>query len=139
MRLLDEEIILEKNKKHNIDVIVDRIVKKEGYRSRLADSLEIALKLTDGEAIVENLDAKTETLFSQHLACPHCGFSVPKLEPRLFSFNNPLGSVINEAYHSFDHLELVSSYRRAISVLIPSIYLVVLFTFPTFSLSSLWI
>ena len=92
MRLLDEEIILEKNKKHNIDVIVDRIVKKEGYRSRLADSLEIALKLTDGEAIVENLDAKTETLFSQHLACPHCGFSVPKLEPRLFSFNNPLGA-----------------------------------------------
>ena len=92
VRLLEEEIVLDKNKKHNIDVVVDRIVKKEGYRSRLADSLETALKLTDGEAIVENLNTKTEKLFSQHLACPHCGFSVPKLEPRLFSFNNPLGA-----------------------------------------------
>ncbi|MFR2501877.1 MAG: excinuclease ABC subunit UvrA [Coprobacillus cateniformis] len=90
--LLEDEIILDKNKKHNIDVVVDRIVKKEGYRSRLADSLETALKLTGGEAIVENLSEKTEKLFSQHLACPHCGFSVPKLEPRLFSFNNPLGA-----------------------------------------------
>ncbi len=92
VRLLEEEIVLDKNKKHNIDVVVDRIVKKEGYRSRLADSLETALKLTDGEAIVENLNTKTEKLFSQHLACPHCGFSVPKLEPRLFSFNNPAGA-----------------------------------------------
>ena len=92
VKLLEEEIVLDKNKKHNIDVIVDRIVKKEGYRSRLADSLETALKLADGEAIVENLTTKTEKLFSQNLACPHCGFSVPKLEPRLFSFNNPLGA-----------------------------------------------
>lgn len=91
-KLLEEEITLDKNKKHNIDVVVDRIVKKEGYRSRLADSLETALKLADGEAIVENLTENTEKLFSQHLACPHCGFSVPKLEPRLFSFNNPLGA-----------------------------------------------
>ncbi|MCD8029177.1 MAG: excinuclease ABC subunit UvrA [Erysipelotrichaceae bacterium] len=92
VRLLEEGIVLDKNKKHNIDVIVDRIIKKEGYRSRLADSLETALKLTDGEAIVENLDDHTEKLFSQHLSCPYCGFSVPKLEPRLFSFNNPLGA-----------------------------------------------
>lgn len=92
IRLLEEDIVLDKNKKHNIDVVVDRIVKKEGYRSRLADSLETALKLTGGEAIVENLNTHTEKLFSQHLACPHCGFSVPKLEPRLFSFNNPLGA-----------------------------------------------
>ncbi|MEG0592229.1 MAG: excinuclease ABC subunit UvrA [Coprobacillus sp.] len=91
-KLLEEEIVLDKNKKHNIDVIVDRIIKKEGYRTRLADSLETALKLTGGEAIVENLSDHTEKLFSQHLACPHCGFSVPKLEPRLFSFNNPLGA-----------------------------------------------
>ncbi len=91
-KLLEDEIILDKNKKHNVDVIIDRIVKKEGYRTRLADSLETALKLTGGEAIVENLTTKTEKLFSQHLACPHCGFSVPKLEPRLFSFNNPLGA-----------------------------------------------
>jgi excinuclease ABC subunit A len=92
VKLLEEEIILEKNKKHNIDVIIDRIIKKEGYRSRLADSLETALKLTGGEAIIENLDTQSEQLFSQHLSCPHCGFSVPKLEPRLFSFNNPLGA-----------------------------------------------
>ena len=92
MRLLDEDIVLDKNKKHNIDVVVDRIIKKEGYRSRLADSLETGLKLTGGEVIVENLNEKTEKLFSQHLACPYCGFSVPKLEPRLFSFNNPLGA-----------------------------------------------
>ncbi len=92
VRLLEEEIVLDKNKKHNIDVIVDRIIKKDGYRSRLADSLETALKLADGEAIVENLDDHTEKLFSQHLSCPYCGFSVPKLEPRLFSFNNPLGA-----------------------------------------------
>lgn len=92
MMMLEDEIVLDKNKKHNIDVVVDRIIKKDGYRSRLADSLETALKLTGGEVIVENLDTQSEQLFSQHLACPHCGFSVPKLEPRIFSFNNPLGA-----------------------------------------------
>lgn len=90
--MLDEEIELDKNKKHDIDVVIDRIIKKEGYRSRLVDSLEVALKLTGGEAVVQNLTTKTEELFSEHLACPVCGFSVPKLEPRLFSFNNPLGA-----------------------------------------------
>ena len=88
--MLDEEIELDKNKKHDIDVVIDRIIKKEGYRSRLVDSLEVGLKLTGGEVIVQNLTTKTEELFSEHLACPICGFSVPKLEPRLFSFNNPL-------------------------------------------------
>ena len=92
MYMLDEEIVLDKNKKHDIDVIIDRIVKKEGYRSRLIDALEVALKLTGGEAIVQNLTKDKEELFSEHLACPICGFSVPKLEPRLFSFNNPLGA-----------------------------------------------
>lgn len=92
LRLLDDDIVLEKNQKHTIDVVVDRIVKKEGYRSRLADSLETALKLADGEAIVENLTKGEEKLFSANQACPICGFSVPKLEPRLFSFNNPLGA-----------------------------------------------
>ena len=86
--MLDEEIELDKNKKHDIDVVIDRIIKKEGYRSRLVDSLEVGLKLTG----VQNLTTKTEELFSEHLACPICGFSVPKLEPRLFSFNNPLGA-----------------------------------------------
>lgn len=90
--MLDEEIELDKNKKHDIDVVIDRIIKKEGYRSRLVDSLEVGLKLTSGEVIVQNLTTKTEELFSEHLACPICGFSVPKLEPRLFSFNNPLGA-----------------------------------------------
>lgn len=90
--MLDEEIELDKNKRHDIDVVIDRIIKKEGYRSRLVDSLEVALKLTGGEAVVQNLTTKTEELFSEHLACPVCGFSVPKLEPRLFSFNNPLGA-----------------------------------------------
>ena len=90
--MLDEEIELDKNKKHDIDVVIDRIIKKEGYRSRLVDSLEVGLKLTCGEVIVQNLTTKTEELFSEHLACPICGFSVPKLEPRLFSFNNPLGA-----------------------------------------------
>lgn len=90
--MLDEEIELDKNKKHDIDVVVDRIIKKEGYRSRLIDSLEVALKLTGGEAVVKNLTTDKEELFSEHLACPICGFAVPKLEPRLFSFNNPLGA-----------------------------------------------
>ena len=90
--MLDEEIELDKNKKHDIDVVIDRIIKKEGYRSRLVDSLEVGLKLTGGEVIVQNLTTKTEELFSEHLACPICGFSVPKLAPRLFSFNNPLGA-----------------------------------------------
>lgn len=92
MYMLDEDIQLEKNKRHNIDVIIDRIVKKEGYRSRLIDAIEVALKLTGGEVVISNLSKNTEELFSEHLACPICGFSVPKLEPRLFSFNNPLGA-----------------------------------------------
>ena len=92
MYMLDEDIPLEKNKRHNIDVIIDRIVKKEGYRSRLIDAIEVALKLTGGEVVISNLSKNTEELFSEHLACPICGFSVPKLEPRLFSFNNPLGA-----------------------------------------------
>lgn len=90
--MLDQEISLDKNKKHNIDVVVDRIIKKEGFRSRLSDSIEVALKLTGGEVVISNLTEKTEQLFSENLSCPICGFSVPKLEPRLFSFNNPLGA-----------------------------------------------
>ena len=92
MRMLEDDIVLEKNKKHTIDVVVDRIVKKEGYHARLTDSIETALKLADGECIVENLTQGVEKLFSANQACPICGFSVPKLEPRLFSFNNPLGA-----------------------------------------------
>jgi len=91
-RLLEDDIVLEKNKKHTIDVVVDRIVKRGGYHARLADSLEVGLGLTGGEVLVENLTKGTEQLFSAHQSCPICGFSVPRLEPRLFSFNNPLGA-----------------------------------------------
>ena len=81
---------LEKNKRHTIEVIVDRIVKKDNIESRLSDSLEIALRLTDGTCVIKHGDNKD--LFSSHHACPKCGFTVPTLEPRLFSFNSPLGA-----------------------------------------------
>lgn len=90
--LLEDDIILDKNKRHNIEVIVDRIIKREDYHSRMADSLETSLRLSDGETIVQNLTSGKEELFSENYACPICGFSVPKLEPRLFSFNSPLGA-----------------------------------------------
>lgn len=84
-----EEVELDKNKKHTIDVVVDRIVKSND-RSRFNDSLESALKLGEGMALVCFNDE--EILFSEKFSCPHCGFSVPTLEPRLFSFNAPLGA-----------------------------------------------
>lgn len=86
---LEEVNQLEKNKKHSIDVVVDRIVKGDN-RSRFHDSLETALKLSDGLAIL--LTKEEEILFSSNYACKICGFSVPKLEPKLFSFNAPFGS-----------------------------------------------
>ena len=89
MRLLEEVEALEKNKKHDIDVVVDRIVKGSD-RSRLHDSLETALTLSDGMAIVAYDDQ--EILFSSNYSCKYCGFSIPKLEPRLFSFNAPFGA-----------------------------------------------
>ena len=90
MRMLEDDITLEKNKRHRIDVVVDRIIKNEDAKSRIQDSLETALKLTDGNAIV--LAGEEEILFSANYACPICGFTVPHLEPRLFSFNAPLGA-----------------------------------------------
>lgn len=89
MKLLEDVEALEKNKKHNIDVIVDRIVKGND-RSRLHDSLESACKLGDGLVIVEH-DGK-EDLFSTNYSCKYCGFTIPRLEPRLFSFNAPFGA-----------------------------------------------
>ncbi|KGA95659.1 excinuclease ABC subunit A [Alkalihalobacillus alcalophilus ATCC 27647 = CGMCC 1.3604] len=91
MREVAEEIELEKNKKHTIEVVIDRIVMKEGIESRLADSLETALGLADGRVLVDVIDGE-ELLFSQHHACPECGFSIPELEPRMFSFNSPFGA-----------------------------------------------
>lgn len=91
LRDLDDHIELEKNKKHNIEVVIDRIVLKEGIESRLSDSLETALKLADGRVMVDVMGIE-ELLFSEHHACPICGFSIEELEPRMFSFNSPFGA-----------------------------------------------
>ncbi|MBW7455274.1 excinuclease ABC subunit UvrA, partial [Paenibacillus sepulcri] len=91
LRELSEKIELEKNKKHSIEVVVDRIVVKEDVHTRLADSLETALKLSDGQVIVDVME-KEELLFSSNLACPICGFSIDELAPRMFSFNSPYGA-----------------------------------------------
>ncbi len=82
---------LEKNKKHDIEVVIDRIMIKESVRSRLFDSFEAALRLADGYAIADVI-GQEEVLFSEHYACPYCGFTVGELEPRLFSFNAPFGA-----------------------------------------------
>lgn len=82
---------LSKSKMHNIDIVVDRLINKEGIRSRLFDSVEAALRLSDGYVVIDIMDGN-ELLFSEHYSCPECGFTVPELEPRLFSFNAPFGS-----------------------------------------------
>lgn len=82
---------LEKNKKHDIAIVIDRIVIKEGIRSRLFDSMEAALRLAEGYALVDVI-GQEELLFSEHYSCPYCGFTVGELEPRLFSFNAPFGA-----------------------------------------------
>lgn len=88
---LEEEIILEKNKKHTIKVVVDRLIIKEGIRSRLYESIETASKLGKGKVIIDVIGSK-EILMSEHYACPFCDFSIPELEPRMFSFNAPYGA-----------------------------------------------
>lgn len=88
---IGEEISLEKNKKHNIEVVIDRLVVKEGIAARLADSLESALQFGEGKVIIDVI-GQEELLFSEHHACPICGFSIGELEPRLFSFNSPFGA-----------------------------------------------
>lgn len=87
---LSEEIKLEKNVKHTISVVVDRLVVKEGMRKRLTDSLETALKLAEGLVVI-SCEGK-DTLYSTNYSCPECGISVEEIEPRLFSFNNPYGA-----------------------------------------------
>ncbi|MDW7799134.1 excinuclease ABC subunit UvrA [Streptococcus canis] len=82
---------LSKSKMHNIEVVIDRLVNKDGIRSRLFDSIEAALRLGDGYLVIDTMDGN-ELLFSEHYSCPVCGFTVPELEPRLFSFNAPFGS-----------------------------------------------
>lgn len=87
---LDEEIVLDKNVKHDISVTIDRIAVKEGSERRLTDSVEAALKLANGLVVVEN--AKKTTIYSTKYSCPDCDVSIEELEPRLFSFNNPYGA-----------------------------------------------
>ncbi|MBS4891008.1 excinuclease ABC subunit UvrA [Veillonella sp.] len=91
VRTLDEDIVLEKNKKHSIDIVVDRLVVKEGIESRLADSMETASKWAEGIVVIQEVDGP-EHMYSQHFACPDCHISLPKIEPRMFSFNSPFGA-----------------------------------------------
>ena len=93
---LDEDIILDKNKKHNIEIVVDRLVMREDIRSRLSDSVESALSASDGYLLIVTVPRDTEEIkelsFSQSYACDEHGFSIGELEPRMFSFNNPTGA-----------------------------------------------
>jgi excinuclease ABC subunit A len=91
MRELGEEIVLDKNKKHTLEVVVDRLIIRPGIESRLADSLETALRLADGIVRVEEVDGESR-LFSEQHACADCGISYPEITPRMFSFNNPYGA-----------------------------------------------
>ena len=88
---LSENIPMEKNIKHNIDIVIDRLVIKEGIENRLTDSLENAFRLAEGNAIVDVVDGKPIN-FSENFACPDCGISIDEVEPRSFSFNNPFGA-----------------------------------------------
>ncbi len=88
---LSEEITLDKNKKHNILVVIDRVIKKEEARSRIYEALELACKLSKGKAVV-SIPGREDIVMSESFACPHCDFSLEELEPRMFSFNAPYGS-----------------------------------------------
>jgi excinuclease ABC subunit A len=91
MRELSEDIVLEKNKKHTIEVVVDRLIVKDGIQQRLSDSLETVMALSGGLAIVDVIDGG-EFLFSQNYACPNCNISIEEMNPRMFSFNTPYGA-----------------------------------------------
>ena len=88
----EDDIELEKTKKHDISVVIDRIVVKESAQSRIADSVQIALKKTDGIAVVDIVNENREVIFSEKLACPKCNLSFEELAPRIFSFNAPYGA-----------------------------------------------
>ncbi|MBL8518428.1 MAG: excinuclease ABC subunit UvrA [Betaproteobacteria bacterium] len=89
---LDAVPKLDKNKKHTVEVVVDRLKVSPEVKQRLAESFETALRHGDGRALAVNMDTNAETLFSSKFGCPHCEYSLPELEPRLFSFNNPMGA-----------------------------------------------
>lgn len=92
IRSLDEPIVLDKKKKHQISVVVDRIILRPEARSRLADSIEMALKLAGGQVVVEKIATREEFVFSEHFACPRCEVSFEEISPRMFSFNSPYGA-----------------------------------------------
>ncbi len=92
MTTVDDAPKLDKNYKHNIELVVDRIVLRDGIETRLADSIEMALTMSDGLLIAQEADTQDETLFSSRFACPVSGFTIEEIEPRLFSFNNPFGA-----------------------------------------------
>jgi len=89
---LEEEIEIDKNKKHDIEIVIDRIVLKEDIKNRLTESIELALKYSDGLVKIVLVDSNEEKIFSSRFACPVCGISLPEIEPRLFSFNSPFGA-----------------------------------------------
>lgn len=89
---LEETIELDKNKKHNIEIVVDRLIIREGLRKRMTDSIETALKLSEGLLMALIVGEEQPRLFSQNFACPDCGISIEELQPRMFSFNNPVGA-----------------------------------------------
>ena len=88
---LDETITLDKKKKHSIEAVVDRLVVKEGLNRRLTDSVELALRTSEGQVVIDVL-GREELFFSERFACDHCGISYPELTPQLFSFNSPQGA-----------------------------------------------
>ena len=94
---LNEEINLEKNKKHNIDVIIDRLIIKEDIRSRLNEAIELACKLSKGKCVIDVV-SKDEIVMSERYACPECDFSLPELEPRLFSFKQETSHLIQKGH-----------------------------------------
>ncbi|MBQ9909887.1 MAG: excinuclease ABC subunit UvrA [Lachnospiraceae bacterium] len=89
---LSEEIVLDKNQKHNIDIIVDRLIIRPGIEARLAGSLENVMELSEGLAVLDILPDHVERMYSENFACPDCGISIEEIEPRSFSFNNPFGA-----------------------------------------------
>ena len=110
---------LKKNFKHNIDVVIDRLVVKKNIQQRLSESIEVALTLSDGLLYLENLDTNKISIFSSKFACPVSGFSIEEIEPRLFSFNAPQGACSEcdglgvEKY--FDEYKIVPDETRSIS------------------------
>src|ERR671928_372505 len=92
MRLLEEDIVLDKKFKHDVSVVIDRLVMRNDLRKRLADSIETAVARAEGIVDIENVETDEVTTFSDRFMCLHCGTSMPELEPRMFSFNSPHGA-----------------------------------------------